>query len=193
LSLPDTTQWERYGPFGAGGNDVGHHAIALLWGLRLELDTQSRPEAPRWDDPEVNAFEDLAELTTGIRFIEPQPELAGSAIGALHRDFQRLFAATPFSQSERDWMLEPPTRPTRERGTGDLIGKSVELLDAGVFRVIEGEDLARRWWAWRRERDEFAGQGSLEVARQALGAMSLKLVSEQHWPRQHQALLEDIR
>jgi hypothetical protein len=186
------SEWERYGPFGAGGNEVGNYAISLLAGLRKPTLADTFLQSPQWDEGDVDTFEDLADLDTGIRFIGPAPDLDGGDIGDLHRDFKRLFAAVPFTEGERRWMYEPPTDQRRARGLDELVGRTDEIMEAGVLRVVQGRDLARRWWAWRRERDEFAGQGSLHEARDALGAIALKLVSDAHWPGQHRNVLDEL-
>lgn len=185
-----SSQWERYGEFGAGGHDVGSYAISLFVELQGERDARSG--SAQWDEDDVDAFEDLAELDIGRRFIEPEPGLDGSKIGELHRSFQQLFAAVPFTEAERRWMYEPRTDRRHERGLEELIGSTAEIRDAGLLRVVSGRDLARRWWAWRRECDEFAGQGSLDEARNALGIIGLKLVKDDHWPVQHRDVLNEL-
>jgi hypothetical protein len=183
-------EW-RYSPFGAGGYEVGNDAILLL-------DELQRPVSPEsggplcWDETDVDAFENLVQLDIGIRFISPDPDMDGVGVFDLHGNFQDLFGAVPFTEGERRWMYEPPA-DRYERGLGELVGKTGEIMEAGVLRVVQGRDLARRWWAWRRECDEFAGQGGLTQAREALGSMSLKLVREAYWPSCSMDMLSQLR
>jgi hypothetical protein len=165
----------------------------MLVALQQQPVTSEYPSpVPELDEYDISSFEDFGELTTGIRFIDSHPDSEGHELGNLHRDFRRLFAATPFTEGERRWLYEEPSHRT-QRGLGELVGQTAEILDAGVLQVVQGRDVVRRWWAWRRERDEFAGQGSLDEAREALGAMSLKLVSEKLWPPQFRTVLRELQ
>jgi hypothetical protein len=110
----------------------------------------------------------------------------------LHRDFHHLLAATPFSEGERRWIYETPNQ-RRGQGLEELVGKATEIMEAGVYGTVSGRDLARRWWAWRRESQEFAGQNSLGEARGSLGNIALKLVNEPNWPVPHRRLRRQLR
>jgi hypothetical protein len=78
-------------------------------------------------------------------------------------------AALPFDEPEGRWLLQ-----TYDEVWGtDSIARirshpPVEIVAGGLRRVIAGRDLLRRWWAWRRQTDEFRGQGTLGVACDAL-------------------------
>jgi len=53
-----------------------------------------------------------------------------------------------------------------------------EVFSGGMHRVVKGRDLMRRWWSWRRETDEFEGQGSLEQAKVAITEFTVILKSD---------------
>ncbi len=53
------------------------------------------------------------------------------------------------------------------------------------MREVNGGDLMRRWRAWRREEDEFAGQDSLERAMRALSDIAHRLILEENWPPEY--------
>lgn len=182
-SIEEVPEYERYGPFGYHGNDVGTFAISMLEEL-LESKQVTRPRnsaAVAWDKGDRRAFNSFQELDTGIKFIEPAREVDGSDLGDLHRTFGRLHAALPFTEPERAWLWGANGRDAPE----GLVGEAAEIMAGGVLRVVQGRDLVRRWWAWRRETDEFAGQGSLDEARQTLGMLAETLVTEPNWPREY--------
>jgi hypothetical protein len=39
-----------------------------------------------------------------------------------------------------------------------------EIISAGIRQIVQGRDLAQRWWSWHRQTDEFAGQDSRDIA-----------------------------
>lgn len=78
--------------------------------------------------------------------------------------------ALPYNEAERQWLTQVDSASER---TPDDLSRLIEgcedrIMMAGVQQVVSGRDLMRRWTAWRRETDEFAGQGSLDKAREAL-------------------------
>jgi hypothetical protein len=186
---------DHFGPFGTIGNDVGQCAIELLGEL-------SKP-APSlvglddkllvWGAEDRFTFTNLGELEFGSRFIDPEPGIDGGKIGDLHRALHRFHTALPLSEAERYWLFDPLHKD--QEGQPDigepetLIGTTAEVVSGGLRQVIEGREVLRRMAAWRRETDEFTGQGTLNEAREALGEIALMLVMEANWPREH----EDLR
>jgi hypothetical protein len=61
-------------------------------------------------------------------------------------------------------------------------------MSAGIRRVIHGRDLLQRWWSWRRETGEYAGQGSLDQARDALEGVIELIAPELGLPETYVAL-----
>jgi hypothetical protein len=178
----------EYGRFGYHGNQVGRAALWMLGDLLKEKPNASdTSDEVTWDKSDLSAFHMLQELDTGIKFIEPGPRVEGSDIGDLHRVFARLHASLPFSEPEREWLWSRQHKPGQEIPHG-LIGETAEIVSAGVLHVLQGRDLVRRWWAWRRERDEFAGQASLDEARQALATLTETLVIESNLPSEWQEI-----
>lgn len=172
-------QYERYGPYGSHGNEIGQDAIRLF-SILSEVPTHDNPPY-KWDKADYDAYHIFTELDTGLRFLEPSPEVEGDEIGDLHRAFERLHMALPFSEAERHWLRERPRRYEPDIA-GAIWGQADEIMQDGLIRVVQGRELVRRWWAWRREVEEFAGQGALEETQQALGEIITTLVSDSNWP-----------
>lgn len=97
-------------------------------------------------------------------------------------------AAMPFSEAERGLVAgthrELMAAPWEEGKSLDRMvrQKEVELVDAGVRKVVKGRELMQRWWLWRRDMDEFADQGGLDQARTALAALAGRLVPPDKMP-----------
>lgn len=186
--------YEEFGPFGDFGDDVGQRAIEVLAGL-LESVPNSFIQDDKlviWSEDDSETFESLVEFETGIKFIEPHPDADGGDVGGLHRAFGRFHIALPLSEAERYWLLSPldePPRASRVNDLGALIGTAEEITSAGVRQVVQGRELVRRLGMWRREKDEFAHQGTLDEAREALGHIAKMLVIEPNWPDEHRQLL----
>lgn len=120
------------------------------------------------------------------------PEAPPDVRMELNRCLGSWHAALPFSEAERRLILDVHRSPEREaiepgpdnvRATAKLVRKTeLELIDGGVRRLVKGRDLMRRWWLWRRDMDEFAGQGGLDQARTALAALADRLISPDKMP-----------
>jgi hypothetical protein len=176
------TEWDHYGPFGLHGDSSGKDALNLLDELRLR-GRDPHPSYPGGGDSQV--YESLHIFDTGLMFIEPHPDIEGGEFGKLHRLFEDFHVALPFTEGERRWLYR------RGRGGADgsgylhdLAGQTDRIMEGGVTREVNGGDLLRRWRAWRREEDEFAGQHSLERAMRALGDIAHRLILEENWPEQ---------
>jgi hypothetical protein len=191
----------KYGRFGPFGDDVGRRAVGVLAGLLEPVSelVSSEEGLVVWSGDDFRVFEHLTELETGIRLIEPHPDkVDGGDIADLHRAFGRFHVALPLSEAERLWLFDPLKIRRYEKGEPGihepetLLGVAEEVTSAGIKQVIQGSEVVRRLSAWRREQDEFAGQGTLDEAREALGEIALTLVTEDNWPRGHEDLRAEL-
>jgi hypothetical protein len=106
----------------------------------------------------------------------PQPEQK-EAISFLNTNLAKYHEALPFSSAERRWLTRQCARieeyPVAEEVLRDM---QAELVIGGLRRVIQGGDLVRRWWAWRRQTDEYAHQGTVTIAREGLEAIARRFL-----------------
>jgi hypothetical protein len=180
------TEWDQYGPYGMMGDSSGREALALLDGLRLR---GGDPEPRHSVDGDSMVYERLHELDTGLMFIEPHPDMEGGEYGKLHRLFEDFHVALPFTEGERRWLY----RQVSQGHPGylhDFAGQTDRIMEGGMMREVNGGDLVRRWRAWRREDDEFAGQNSLDRAMRALSDISHRLILKENWPEDYAHLRE---
>jgi hypothetical protein len=85
--------------------------------------------------------------------------------------------ALPFSAAERRALaMRCSTMNERPVVEERLRLEAATMTESGLRRVVQGGDLVRRWWSWRRQTDEFAGQGSADLAHRALGDIAWRFM-----------------
>jgi hypothetical protein len=92
--------------------------------------------------------------------------------------------ALPFSEVERTVIYDAYQRGHREPRDvpSQLRQEGYQRISSGVSSRIEGRELMSRWWAWRRELDQFAGQESLIEARATVARMTALLIRPSEMP-----------
>lgn len=110
----------------------------------------------------------------------------------LNRCLGLWHSALPFSEAERGLILDADRSPEREaiepgpekvRGTARIVRKTeLELIDSGVRKMVKGRELMRRWWLWRREMGDYADQGGLTQAKDALRDFVGLLIPAENMP-----------
>jgi hypothetical protein len=143
-------------------------------GVPLFANLGDMPDGPTDDDPSdpyhslyfAMLLEDLLQLRAAN---EPTaPKLArrlGTAVLQWH-------AALPFTVAERARLVDvvrvqkSPYPEATEKSLDAMPPRT--QISGGVRVTSDGPALKRRWLAWRLQRDEFEGQGSLIQARHAL-------------------------
>ncbi len=132
------------------------------------------------DPPLAMSFEPIESLVSAM-LLEDQLQLC--AIGA--RNKQTVPAARRFGTAVLQWHAALPLTITerarlvdvqrvQKNISGETLSKALDALprdtkiSGGVRVTSDGPELKQRWQAWREQRDEFAGQGSLIQARHAL-------------------------
>lgn len=155
--------------------DVGSAA----WELLSQL---SSPPATSGGDlwkRESVVIEDLDEFETEYALVSLSTNPTEAKL-RLHADIQSLghtfHTALPYGEAERRWLLDqyrntasqfvyPPDHGT----VIALVGQHEErIVSSGQRQLVRGQDLIDRWLAWRREEGAFHGQGTLDVALEAL-------------------------
>jgi hypothetical protein len=130
----------------------------------LEHPLPQRPATPRaWHLYDDLALIDLAEMR--LRTPEAAHELSSQpeALATFTNLLGNLHRALPFSVIERNWLCD-----TCYEDYDDRAAKEIALPWSSLSGAIRGGDVLRRWWAWRRQVDEFQASSSLESAKVAL-------------------------
>jgi hypothetical protein len=117
------------------------------------------------------------ELDTGIALLAVPVEFAGAVSKRLSDTVLAVHAAMPFNEAERAWIYAAIVRTegSRLRLPQKIESQEGTIMVAGIRRPVSGHDLMSRWLAWRRQTDEYDGQGSLDQARAALLSLQAQL------------------
>jgi hypothetical protein len=177
-------------PVASPGNDRSNLGIAAYDTL-LDL----CEEAPRWtedkrwwwtcaDTSSLHNWHDLERHIPGT-----QAELgAESDVEDLNEVLLRLHGALPFDEVEREWVYQAYDESRGPNSITLMRRREAAIVSGGLRRVLQGRDLMRRWWSWRRETDEYSGQGSLDIARDTLAELVVAYCNDPEVPEPYLAL-----
>jgi hypothetical protein len=145
---------------------VAHEA----WGLLDDLDRPpkwSPGSSRRWHWTDRVSFLMWQHMEGGVPHALAELDVSeGETLNFLLR---RFHVALPYDEAEREWLLQDPSARVDQSDWLDRVrGQELHVVAKGLQTVVYGRDLVRRWWAWRRQTDEFAGQRSLYLASDAL-------------------------
>ncbi len=153
---------------GEGPQYVSDLAYDLLSGLS-EQPPVGTSQQRRWISSDYSTFNELQFFERAAPYA--QADLDGDFRAALNVQLHTLRSALPYSEAERVWLyrglLDSEGYPSHDR-LHIVRRQEAAIVSSGVRQVIYGRELLRRWWSWRREADEFSGQGTLDMARHAL-------------------------
>jgi hypothetical protein len=185
----------HYSPYGLAGQQLGELAFKLA--PYLASPTKEMPfapgDTPRWTDDDRQTFwGELMDFEFSVPMLEREVER--EAKGDFDRRFPnivRFHAALPFSEDERRWYvaehgivweldvdkrMDALEKARVEEGTDEEIAIEAQIIALGTQQGVDRRDFVRRWAAWRREVDEFAGQGQIDDARTALDLLGHELL-----------------
>lgn len=168
----------RVGPFGPKTRSISNEVYRLAETVQRPTNW---PRGRRWrwlkDDYESFSFAlDVERLVPRLGATAPLP-IDRSALNLRLYDLLGTYgAALPYAEPERRWLAriaaDVPLRSYVYKEVEHIRQQTGELMIAGVRRDVDGNELTRRWWAWRRGIDDYAGQESVQVACDALYALS---------------------
>lgn len=137
-----------------------------------------------WHEPESDALGTLVELDWVLPHLRAGAEVSVEELEALATRLAAFQAALPFTAPERHWLVKVVgsvdanyVQAARSLGT-----REGEIVSEGLRRQITGRDLMRRWHSWQMQADEYAGQGTLDLAREALRGVVQLLVPDMGLP-----------
>ena len=144
-------------------------AVLAVWEGAPVPDSGER----RWFVSDHDALSASMAFEDRVRSKGFPPEVPTGVRAELTGYLDRWHAALPFNEAEREIVCSAYQSDSGEVEAYREIPSQIrrqefEIVNAGLRSVVRGRDLMRRWWAWRREADEFAEQGSLSQAKAAL-------------------------
>ncbi len=174
-------------PFGNGPLLLGIHASDLLYDL-CDVPTWSQAQRWQWIDTDKITFHNWFTVEEHVPTALGEPGLSTDQIDTITGLLGDLNVALPYDEAERHWLYAAYDEAYGPNSVSIIEQREpVEVVTRGLRRVIDGRDLMRRWWAWRRETDEFRGQGTLHVAREALREL-IETVAPSQLPETYGAL-----
>jgi hypothetical protein len=161
-------------PYADGGDDVARQARWLLESLCVPLEAagyyDERPgQKTRWHEADEEALMEYLLLEELVPRMRPTDEVSHEEMDAFMVKMYALRAAMPLTEPERHWVRQLWNAFDSAETNFDeaLERQEAEVVVAGLRQVVKGDEILRRWTAWRKETDEFAGQGTLDMAREA--------------------------
>ncbi len=154
------------------GNDSRNMATAGEGFIREVVENSEKVQSgePRvWNESDDMALEVWIEAEFLVPFLAPKDGVVTTDESyELFSDIGRLHGAVPFSDAERHWLVDKYRDMSDDKQRSRLREQEIHLMSGGVRQVVQGRDLMRRWWSWRRQVDEFEGQRSLDAAIEAM-------------------------
>ena len=182
-----------YSPYGENGRQVGESALKLL--ARLASPITEMPFAPgetqHWNDDDREAFRDFIDIEIGVQGFEADAEREGldSDIDRRFPNIGRFHAALPFSDRERRWLpdhaflwslgndaYQEAMEAVGMTAADDDTPIEIQIITLGEQQQIAGRDLVVRWATWRRDIDQYAGEGRLDEAHTALDLIGRQML-----------------
>jgi hypothetical protein len=155
--------------------------------------TFNQPNAPLHIDDfmATDYLQQLQGYAEGL--YEPLVALDGSyeRLTEYEGQWRRFQETLPLSKPEFQWFMGIPnlystdTAAELEQKIGYQVGT---IISGGIHRVVSGRELLGRWVSWRREAGDFAGQGTLDVARDSLAQLVEIVVPGTPLPESYAAL-----
>jgi hypothetical protein len=156
-------------PPGEGAVYVGCIAADAL--ADLESDPNwSEGQRRQWVGLDGWAFHECQEVERAAPHALAELDVSDGTtlINLLHT----FHTALPYSEAEWHWLHDAYYNLPVGPGRWDIIRRQeIHIVSAGLRQVVYGRDLLRRWWAWRRQADEFQGQSTLNLAGKALSGL----------------------
>jgi hypothetical protein len=172
---PSSNETEhRYGDVGRAAGDYAYDLLAELCEPHDVLGyDKTRPSDRRytWRAADDRTLTTYVGFEWRLKHIRATDDVSAREMESFGLKLHALQQALPFTEAERNWLVDPQgvaVAAQRKHIEKWAAVQEPELICAGVRKVISGRDVVRRWWAWRRETDEFAGQGTLDLARESL-------------------------
>jgi hypothetical protein len=153
-------------PYGSGAGDLGFRAVDALYDL---CDVPAWSEERRgWKQSDRFALDGWHNVEGGVVSALGDPEITAEQVEGLTELLFEYNVALPFDEAERHWLFDVYNETSGRGSIGVVRRQEGRIVTAGLRRVVCGRELMQRWWSWRRDTDQFAGQGSVDLAREAL-------------------------
>ncbi len=154
-------------PYGHGAHLLGLSVHDALYDL---CDVPSRSEERRgyWVPSDKRAFQGWFNIEDGTTRALADPAITEDQVEHLTEMLFTYNAALPYDEAERHWLFNAYDEAWGLGSIGIIRRQEARIVSGGLRRVVYGRELMQRWWSWRRDTDQFTGQGTVDLAREAL-------------------------
>jgi hypothetical protein len=176
-------------PYRDEGQEVGNLAHDLLDYLSQPLVPEQRQDGG-WYEPESDALAVLVSLDWIVPHIRAGGEVSIDEMEAFDTRLAAFRAALPLTDPERHWLVKVvgAVDANYAQAAENLGEREDDIISAGMRQRVSGRDLLRRWHSWRMETDEYAGQGTLDLAREALRGVVQLILPDEPLPKSYREL-----
>jgi hypothetical protein len=169
--------------------EVGGYTYDLLDVLSQDT-AQLEADVHGWTEIDRRGLELTFQVDWGSRILVPPAATSARMRMEFMETMATWRASLPFSEAERKWLLDDSgdgkgMRDYEPAWLDEVRTNEREVISAGLIRVISGRDLLQRWWSWRRQVGEYAGQASLDQACEALADLTGMLTPELGLPQNY--------
>src|ERR1700730_8263132 len=148
-------------PFGHIGTELAFYADVLTQRLADEPEMLG-DESGGMPESDWLAFDGWLDFEGTVPLMAIPEEVDGPLRSEVFDVLLAFHTALPYNEAERTWLSQITYLQDHEDMPRLIEEGHHKIMVAGVRRVVSGRDLMRRWVAWHRETDEFAGQDSIE-------------------------------
>lgn len=174
-NFPD--EFPGYGEHRYG--EVGEGIVDAFWTVLDSLSEPLMQDGCNEDAHIRNALWALADMDLLVACLRPDMRVSVEERADLDASLAAARTAMPISEAEARWLHSGDFDFEREVIGIDLADYATrlasvsqhrqgEIVSNGVWIPVRSEELTTRWAAWRRQEGVFAGQGTLDLAREAL-------------------------
>jgi hypothetical protein len=172
--------WYQESPYGPVAAELGLAAIRAV-NVLAETPEWRGGNQRRWLPSDHVAFRETIEFAyqaheAQARLCMPESVRDSREEFPLAWHLDQAHQTLPFSEGERHWLIVHGVGPQEDvaqvvvRETkGD---EAAAVMDAGLWRPLDGRGLLDRWWAWRRSVFEFEDSLALDMACKALSGVA---------------------
>jgi hypothetical protein len=162
----------RYGEIGAG-------IVDALWAV-LDILSERLPRNRQYRTQLHNgSISALVEMDRMLGCMRPDERVSIEERDDLGVALRAARTALPITEAEAFWLdwgrldvVCETTPMTIEQITEHILRQpnyhEGEIVINGMWQAINTQELTDRWTAWREEKGEFSGQGTLDLARESL-------------------------
>lgn len=184
-------QSENYRSYGEAPDLLSLRAADLLDNL-CEVPEWSEEKRWQWVQSDRLALHGWYSLELETLDAFTEPDLSRNQVGDILGLLSDFRVTLPFDEAEGNWLLDAYGDAFTEGQSAPVSHvrqhKPEVIVSRGLRRVVDSRVLLRRWWSWRRDTDEFAGQSGVDFSREALRKMIDTLTPGRELPGNYKTL-----